>query len=114
MYGKEADMSGSTFQNSNIDMLLMRILKEKDMYGYELIQKIKQMSDSRIVLKTGTIYPILHSLEREGYIHSYERSTDAGLTRKYYKITENGEIFLQQKIKDWKEYTAIIDFVLEG
>ena len=58
MYGKEAEMSGSTFQNSNIDMLLMRILKEKDMYGYELIQKIKQMSDSRIVLKTGTIYPI--------------------------------------------------------
>lgn len=102
------------FQNSNIDMLILKILAEKDMYGYELIQKIDHISNSSFALKAGTLYPILHTLEKAGYVVSYEQLTEARVVRKYYKITEDGKICLNHKIQNWKEYSSIINYVLEG
>lgn len=102
------------FQNSNIDMLVLKILEEKDMYGYELIQKIDHISNSNFTLKAGTLYPILHTLEKSGCVISYEQLTESKVVRKYYRITENGKICLNSKIQDWKEYSSIINYVLEG
>lgn len=102
------------FQNSNIDMLILKILEEKDMYGYELIQKIDRISNSSFVLKAGTLYPLLHTLEKAGHVISYEQSTEANVVRKYYKITEAGKECLNHKIQNWKEYSSIINYVLEG
>ncbi len=95
-------------------MILLKLLDEEEMYGYELIQKIEQVSDSKFVLKTGTIYPILHGLEREGYIRSYEKKTNMGLVRKYYKITDEGKECLKYKIQNWNEYSSIINSVVKG
>lgn len=107
-------MGDKVFQNSNIDMLILRILKEEDMYGYELIQKLDHMSNSKFVLKAGTIYPLLHTLEKEGYIIFYERQAEAGKIRKYYSITEEGKKCLDDKIQNWKEYSSIVNYVLWG
>lgn len=107
-------MSKNVFQNSNIDMILLKLLEKEEMYGYELIQKIDQISDSKFILKTGTIYPILHELEREGYVTSFEKKTNMGLVRKYYRITEEGKECLKYKIQSWKEYSSIINLVVEG
>lgn len=107
-------MKNKAFQNSYIDMLLLKILQEKDMYGYELMQRIEAASNSVLSLKVGTIYPLLHNLEKAGYIISYEKSEEARQVRKYYKITEDGKKCLDSKIQDWKEYSSIINFVLEG
>lgn len=105
-------MSNKFFQSSNIDMLLLKILQEKDMYGYELIQKLENISESNIMLKAGTIYPLLHALEKEGYVVSYERPTEGKLIRKYYKITESGKRCLDYKIQSWTDYFTIINRVL--
>ena len=105
-------MSNKFFQSSNIDMLLLKILQEKGMYGYELIQKLENISESNIMLKAGTIYPLLHALEKEGYVVSYERPTEGKLIRKYYKITESGKRCLDYKIQSWTDYFTIINRVL--
>lgn len=108
------NMENNSFQNSYIDMLILKILEEKDMYGYELIQKITDISNSTFVLKAGTIYPLLHTLEKEKYVISYEKPITVKQIRKYYKITETGKKYLNCKIQNWKKYSSVINYVLEG
>ena len=72
-------MSGS------LTMLLLRLLEEKDMYGYEMIDTLRKKSCNVFELKAGTLYPLLHGLEEKGLLKAYEQEY-AGKTRKYYSI----------------------------
>lgn len=53
-------------------LLLLRLLETKDMYGYEMIEALRNKSNNVFELKAGTLYPLLHSLESKGYVMSYE------------------------------------------
>ena len=72
-------VSGST------TMLVLKLLEEKDMYGYEMIDTIRGKSKNVFELKAGTLYPLLHGLEEKGFVESYEKEA-VGKIRKYYKI----------------------------
>lgn len=61
----------SLLSGSN-SMLLMKLLEEKDMYGYEMIETLRERSMNVFSLKAGTLYPILHKLEEQGYVETYE------------------------------------------
>lgn len=100
-------LSGST------TMLLLKLLSEKDMYGYEMIETLQKRSQNVFVLKAGTLYPLLHSLEDKGYLTVYEREA-GGKTRKYYSITKEGKSFLMAKKEEWKEYSSAVAEVLGG
>ena len=75
-------------------MLVLKLLKEKDMYGYEIIQKLEELSEGYHSLKEGTLYPMLYKFEDKGWVESYKVSFDEErkIPRKYYKITEHGKI----------------------
>lgn len=94
-------------------MLLLNLLEEKDMYGYQMIDILRQKSNQVFELKAGTLYPLLHSLEQKGYLISYENSDNIKL-RKYYSITRKGKKFLERKKEEWKEYTEVINHMLGG
>lgn len=98
-------ISGSTA------MLLLRLLEEKDMYGYEMIENLEKRSKNVFTLKAGTLYPLLHSLEEKGCLTSYERAAN-GKMRKYYSITKEGRKYLHLKKEEWKEYQAAVSDVL--
>ncbi|MBQ4530079.1 MAG: helix-turn-helix transcriptional regulator [Lachnospiraceae bacterium] len=98
-------ISGST------SMLVMRLLEEKDMYGYEMIDNLQKKSQNVFNLKAGTLYPLLHSLENKGYLKSYEKEAN-GKTRKYYSLTNEGKRHLQEKKEEWQEYTQAVTNVL--
>ena len=98
-------ISGST------TMLILRLLEEKDMYGYEMIETLQKKSQNVFQLKAGTLYPLLHALEEKGYVSSYEDSIGQK-TRKYYSLTKNGKNFLSQKKEEWKEYSAAVANIL--
>ena len=83
-------ISGST------SMLLLKLLTEKDMYGYEMIETLRKKSNDVFELKAGTLYPLLHSLEQKGYLTSYEEEA-SGKVRKYYSITGEGKRYLKGK-----------------
>lgn len=100
-------LSGST------TMLLLKLLSEKDMYGYEMIETLQKRSQNVFVLKAGTLYPLLHSLEEKGYLTVYEREV-SGKVRKYYGITKEGKRFLKIKQEEWKEYSGAVADVLGG
>ena len=97
--------------SGSMTMLLLRLLDEKDMYGYEMIDTLRKKSNNVFELKAGTLYPLLHTLEEKGMLRSYEQDF-AGKTRKYYSITKEGKGVLAQKTSEWKEYQTAVTSVL--
>ena len=91
--------------SGSMTMLILKLLSEKDMYGYEMIDTLRQKSQNVFELKAGTLYPLLHSLEDKGFL-------TAGKTRKYYSLTRQGRGFLEKKVEEWKEYSAAVTNVL--
>ena len=79
MAANKAWISGS------VKMLLLKLLSEKDMYGYEMITTLRKRSQNVFELKAGTLYPLLHTMEEEELLTSYEEEV-LGKTRKYYRI----------------------------
>lgn len=98
-------VSGSTA------MLLLKLLSTRDMYGYEMIETLRQRSGNVFELKAGTLYPLLHNLEESGCLTAYEQET-GGKTRKYYRLTKNGMKTLKQKTDEWKQYSEAVVNVL--
>lgn len=100
-------ISGST------SMLILKLLEEKDMYGYEMIETLRDRSRNVFELKAGTLYPLLHGMEAKGYVEAYEREV-LGKTRKYYRLTKEGKRCLKAKKEEWKEYSKAVAGVLGG
>lgn len=94
-------------------MIILNLLKDNNMYGYEMIKKLKEKSENVFELKEGTLYPILHSLEENGFIVSYWDESTAK-KRKYYAITEKGKKQLKEKKEEWKLFSNEINQLLGG
>ena len=77
-------MAGST------TLLVLSLLAEGEKYGYQMIAELARRSDNTFQLKEGTLYPILHALEKEGRVKSFRREAENGRERKYYRITPQG------------------------
>lgn len=100
--------SGST------TMLILRLLSGEDMYGYQMIEELEHRSSHIFSLKAGTLYPILHTLEQQGKIRSYDGRSESGRARRYYSLTEEGEAMLSEKREEWESFTAAVNHVLGG
>lgn len=97
--------------SGSMSMLILRLLSEKDMYGYEMIDTLRKRSENVFELKAGTLYPLLHSLEDKNYLTSYEQEV-LGKVRKYYRLTKEGRRFLEKKQAEWEQYTKAVTNVL--
>ena len=95
----------------SMTMLILKLLSEKDMYGYEMIDTLRKKSQNVFELKAGTLYPLLHGLEEKGMLTVYEQEF-LGKTRKYYSITKEGKKLLKSKTEEWNEYSGAIANVL--
>ena len=92
-------------------MLILKLLSEKDMYGYEMIDTLRNRSQNVFELKAGTLYPLLHGLEEKDLVNVYEKEY-AGKVRKYYSITRQGKELLNKKTEEWKVYSNAVLNVL--
>ena len=92
-------------------MLLLKLLSEKDMYGYEIIETLRGRSQNVFEMKAGTLYPLLHSLEEKKLLSVYEREV-SGKVRKYYRITKEGKKNLVQRQEEWQRYTQAVADVM--
>ena len=100
-----------TWLSGSMGMLILKLLSEKDMYGYEMIDTLRQRSQNVFELKAGTLYPLLHGLEEKHYLTSYEQEV-LGKVRKYYRITREGRGYLEKKKGEWQEYSRAVANVL--
>lgn len=94
--------------------LILKLLEEKDMYGYEMIETLAKKSDHTFDLKAGTLYPILHNLEKNNLLESYEEKANNDRIRKYYHLTEKGQKLLQEKHQEWLTFSNAVDKILNG
>ncbi|MBM6926211.1 PadR family transcriptional regulator [Pseudoflavonifractor phocaeensis] len=101
-------MSGSA------TLLVLSLLSGEDMYGYQMIAQLEARSDHTFAMKEGTLYPILHALEKDGAVDSYEKSAPTGRTRKYYHITKKGLRLLGEKKEEWTTFSQAVNAVLAG
>ena len=104
-------MCSSDLVSGSMTMLILKLLSEKDMYGYEMIDTLRQKSQNVFELKAGTLYPLLHSLEEKGLLVVYEQEV-GGKTRKYYSLTNQGGKLLEKKKEEWKKYSEAVLNVL--
>mgnify|MGYP000898979808 CR=1 FL=1 len=95
-------------------MLLLKLLEDRDMYGYEMIEELERRSNNIFSLKAGTLYPLLHNLEKQELISSYTENSDGSRVRKYYSITSRGKGMLKEKKEEWDAYAFAINQILQG
>ena len=100
-------MSGST------SLLVLHLVGVRDMYGYEIVKELDARSNNVFILKEGTLYPVLHGLEQDGYVKSYLKTAETGKERKYYQITKKGTRALAEKKAEWKMFSGAVNTVLE-
>ena len=104
--------SNPPFMSGVPELLLLRLLNEQEMYGYELVRSIRKVTDEAISLGEGVIYPVLHSLERNGSLKS-KRKAVSGRTRVYYKLTRKGRDRLEKLRNDWSRIQGGVAIALE-
>jgi PadR family transcriptional regulator PadR len=105
--------SNPPFMSGVPELLLLRLLDQQEMYGYELVRSIRKATDEAISLGEGVIYPALHSLERSGSLKS-KRKAVSGRTRVYYSLTSKGRKRLHKLQSDWVRIRSGINTALEN
>ncbi|MDP4179569.1 MAG: helix-turn-helix transcriptional regulator [Bacillota bacterium] len=101
-------MTGST------TMLILKLLENSDMYGYQMIEELERRSQNIFTLKAGTLYPLLHTLEQQNVIESYDAEVETVRPRKYYRLTKYGKKLLDEKKIEWNAYSSAVNRVLGG
>ncbi|WP_374720669.1 PadR family transcriptional regulator [Peribacillus tepidiphilus] len=97
-----------------IDTIILSMINRRDMYGYELSKSVKEESKNSFQIKEGTLYLALKRLEANRYAESYWDESFEGGRRKYYRITEEGKVFLKRKKDEWTFFKIIMDHFLKG
>jgi DNA-binding PadR family transcriptional regulator len=97
-------MANSKLYKGSLVTIILKLLNESDkMYGYEITQKVKELTKGELKITEGALYPALHKLEAEGLLEVEVKKVDNRL-RKYYKLTEKGNKETVSKLEELQEY----------
>ncbi len=106
MYSKE-------LLKGTLQTIVLKLLSDHGkMYGYEISQKVKSLSDHTLIITEGALYPTLHKLEAEGYLVT-ERVMIGNRARKYYKLTVHGDSFVSKKLMEFHDFILLMNKVLQ-
>ncbi|NCB17867.1 MAG: PadR family transcriptional regulator, partial [Synergistales bacterium] len=92
--------------------IMLKLLAEREMYGYEIIKVVNERTNDALAWKEGTIYPWLHRLEQDGLITGTWHDSSEGRKRKYYAITRKGQAELTQKVEEWRSLASAVSVLL--
>ncbi|MGG5460882.1 PadR family transcriptional regulator [Clostridium sp. B9] len=99
----------------HIESIILSLLQDKDLYGYEISKLIRENSKEAFEIKEGTLYVVLKRLEKSNLVSSYWGDCKSGGgRRKYFKITEEGIEYFDEKKSEWKFLKSIMDVFLGG
>ena len=101
------------FMNGVPELLILQLLHHHDMYGYQIVQAIRDRTGSVIAVGEGVVYPILHALQRDGALTA-SRKTVASRSRIYYSLTPAGSRRLATLSTTWSTLTSAVQLILTG
>lgn len=93
--------------------LILSILSHGDSYGYDIIQKVHDLSNGEVQWAEGMLYPVLHRLEKKELVESYWGTAENGRKRKYYRLRQSGQEELIKQRKHWNQFHSMLQ-KLEG
>ena len=92
-------------------MLVLQMLSKEPNHGYAISSKLKELSQERVTITEGTLYPLLHTLQTDDYITSKVQSIGER-KRKVYQLTPKGLKLLKEKKKEWAQFSSIMDSLM--
>jgi PadR family transcriptional regulator PadR len=98
----------SQFKKGIIELCVLSLVKNRDYYGYELVEEISKKVD----IAEGTVYPILRRLTQESYFETYLQESNEGPPRKYYRITKLGRQVQAEELNNWKDFNKNVNALL--
>ncbi len=102
----------SNLVTGSIDSLLLCLLYQQPMYGYQIIKELEERSRSYFKFKEGTLYPALHRLEKSGLLDGKWQTTAVGRQRRYYHITEKGYKSLAKRRVQWLDFLSAMNLII--
>ena len=105
----------SNYRRGVASIITLALLSKEDMYGYQLVQQIKEQSGGRIITQEGSLYPVLYKLMEMGYITDHRVQSGKRMTRIYYHIEPSGREYLKELIEDYRAVTqGVLDILSSG
>ncbi|WP_336066695.1 helix-turn-helix transcriptional regulator [Mesoflavibacter sp. CH_XMU1404-2] len=105
-------MANSKLYKGSLITIILKLLNESDkMYGYEITQKVKEITKGELKITEGALYPALHKLEADGLLDVEVKKVDNRL-RKYYKLTEKGNTETVNKLNELQEYIKTMQILV--
>lgn len=96
----------------SLQTIILKLLQENEkMYGYEITQKVKEITNGEILLTEGSMYPSLHKMEAEGMLTTSTEMVD-NRVRKYYSLTKNGQVAVASKLQEAKKFIVNLELLL--
>ena len=96
----------------NTDTLLLALLENEAMYGYQIAKEVDQRSSGYFALKEGTLYPALHRLEKAKLVEGSWEDTPNNVRRRYYLITAKGEKALADRLTEWQRFSNAMNRIM--
>ena len=100
-------------KRGTLDLVLLRLLSEREMYGYELVAAVEERTAGAIEVAGGTMYPVLYRLEQAGFVEPRWQTPERGAARKYYSLTASGTSELERLVAEWRAFTRALELVLD-
>ncbi|MCW3061021.1 MAG: Transcriptional regulator, PadR family [Capsulimonas sp.] len=104
----------SDLLRGNTPTLVLAILSEGPQHGYAIAQQINKRTGDSLKFKQGTLYPVLHTLEREGWVSGEWRHVEGERPRLVYAITESGRAALAEKVRVWRRFSDAMNNLIGG
>ncbi len=105
--------SSKEFLQGVPELLVLRLLADREMYGYEIVRGIREHTNEQMNFGEGVIYPLLHTLQKRRLL-AIRREKYNGRQRIYYRLTATGHKKLAEKISHWEKVSSAIQLVLDG
>jgi PadR family transcriptional regulator PadR len=103
----------SQLLKGNTDLLLLSLLQEESMYGYQIMKELDRRSRGYFKFREGTLYPALHRMEYDGYISGRWRRLSGGQERRYYSLTPKGHRRLAEQLVQWQGFATAVRMITE-
>ncbi len=100
-------------RKGSTEILILNMLLDHPMYGYEISQQLEQRSGGYFAIKEGLLYPTLHRMEQKGWLKTEWLSIN-GRRRKYYALTSTGRIVLDKQAAEWKTFLDELNALLSS
>ena len=106
-------LNTDNFKRGTVDLVVLSVLREKDMYGYEIVKAIEEKSGGRFQLPLGTLYPVLYRFLENGYLSDRDEIVNKRL-RKYYHLEKKGEEFYEAALAEYRKISEGVNMITQG